>query len=192
VRINRGWWRRIRLRPRAVVWLAPLLALSMGGPVRGIEVVAAVGEHGVIKDSVESPIEGGFTLRFTGAEMWRSKRGVVLVPSLGALTTEEGAYYGWAGAALFVPLGSRWGLVPEVGAGVYEQGDGRNLGGSLEFRSGLEVTYRANDAVRVGVGLYHLSNAGIHDINPGVNSFVLTFGIRPKSRSQVWDTAGLR
>ena len=61
------------------------------------------------------------------------------------MATEENAFYGWAGGALFVPLGARWGLIPEVGVGVYEQGDGKNLGGSLEFRSGLEATYRAND-----------------------------------------------
>ena len=78
-------------------------------------------------------------------------------------------------------------MIPEVGVGAYEQGEGRNLGGSLEFRSGLEATYRANDAVRIGVGFYHLSNAGLHAVNPGVNSLVLTFGIRPGARSQVRD-----
>ena len=160
-------------------------------PGRALELVLTGGEHNVTKDRDNPPFEGGFTLRLTGVEVWRSKRGMVLVPAFGGMATEENAYYGWAGGALFIPLGAHWGLIPELGVGAYEQGDGRNLGGTLEFRSGLEATYRANDAVRVGVGFYHLSNAGLHEVNPGVNSLLLTFGIRPKARSRVWDTAEL-
>jgi hypothetical protein len=175
-----------------VLWIAPLLGLLAGAPARALELVLTAGEHDVAKTRDDPPFEGGFTLRLTGLEIWRSKGGITLVPAFGALATEEDAYYGWAGGALFIPLGARWGLVPELGAGYYEQGDGKDLGGSLEFRSGLEATYRANDSVRIGVGFYHLSNAGLYEVNPGVNSLLLTFGIRPKSRSRVWDTAGLR
>jgi hypothetical protein len=183
------------LRSRATRWLAPALelavVLALVQPARALEVVALVGEHDVSKGD-ETPIEGGFTLRFTGTEIWRSKHGVVLMPAVGAMATEQEAYYGWVGGAFFIPLGARWGLIPELGAGYYERGDGKDLGGSLEFRSGLEATYRPNDTVRVGVGFYHLSNAGLHEVNPGVNSLLLTIGFRPGSRSRVWDTAGLR
>jgi hypothetical protein len=187
-----GRWRRTGLRLREVLWLAPLVVLVAGAPARAIEVVVAVGEHDITRNLDHPPAVGGFTLHLTGTEVWRSKHGLLLVPAFGAMTTEEDAYYGWAGGALFYPLGPRWGLVSELGAGVYHRGRDRDLGGSLEFRSGIEATYRANDTLRVGVAVYHLSNARIHEINPGVNSLVLTFGIRPKPRAQVWNTAGLR
>jgi hypothetical protein len=109
--------------------------------------------------------------------VWRSKRGWTLVPAFGAMASEADTAYGWAGGSLQIPLSSRWGLVPQIGAGVYRQGDGKNLGGSLEFRSGLEVVFRASDALRVGAEFYHLSKAGLHELNPGVNSLVLTFGV---------------
>jgi hypothetical protein len=185
-------WRRVLARPGTVLWIAPLLALLAGAPARAVELVLTAGEHDVGKNRDNPPIEGGFTLRLTGLEIWRSKSGITLVPSFGGMATEEDAYYAWAGGALFIPLGAHWGLVPELGAGYYERGDGKNLGGSLEFRSGLEATYRANDSVRIGVGFYHLSNAGFHDVNPGVNSLLLTFGFEPRARSRVWDTRGLR
>ena len=169
-----------------------VLAIGAGSSARALEVVLTVGEHDVGKDRDDLPIEGGFTLRFTGTEIWHSKHGITLVPAVGAMATEEDAYYGWVGGAFFIPLGEKWGLVPEVGAGDYQRGDGKDLGGTLEFRSGLEATYRASDAFRIGLGFYHLSNAGIYEVNPGVNSFVLTFGFHPKPRSGVWNTAGLR
>ena len=163
----------------------------MGSSAHALEAVLAIGEHDVGKGRYPLPVEGGFTLRLTGTEIWRSQRGVTLVPSFGGLVTDENAYYAWFGGAFLIPLGERWGLVPEFGAGVYEQGDGKDLGGTLEFRSGLEATYRANDSFRIGLGFYHLSNAGVHEVNPGVNSFLLTFGFHPKPRSGVWNTAGL-
>jgi hypothetical protein len=184
-----GW--RANPRQHAVVWLALLFAIGAGSPAHALEVVLTAGEHDVGKNRDDLPFEGGFTLRFTGTELWRSKHGMTLVPALGGLATEEDALYAWVGGALFIPLGEKWGLVPELGAGAYEQGDGKNLGGTIEFRSGLEATYRANDAFRVGLGFYHLSNAGIYELNPGVNSFVLTFGFHPKPRSGVWNTAGV-
>lgn len=188
---KRGRCRRVRARPGAVLWIVALLALLAGAPASAIELVLTAGEHNVGKSSDDPPVEAGFMLRLTGTEIWRSKGGITLVPAFGAMGTEQDAYYGWGGVALFIPLGAHWGLVPELGAGYYEQGDGKNLGGSLEFRSGLEATYRANDSVRVGVGFYHLSNAGVYEVNPGVNSLLLTFGIQPRSRSRVWNTAGL-
>jgi hypothetical protein len=183
VRWNRGkCWRSGR---RAALWLALVVTAGAGSSTHALEVIALVGEHDIGKQRDDLPIEGGFTLRFTGADIWRSRSGIALVPSLGGMATEENAYYGWVGGALFIPLGERWALVPEVGAGAYERGDGKNLGGTLEFRTGLEVGFRASDAFRIGVGYYHLSNAGVYEVNPGVNSLVFTFGFHPKPRSGV-------
>ncbi|MGH7126628.1 MAG: acyloxyacyl hydrolase [Stellaceae bacterium] len=55
-----------------------------------------------------------------------------------------------------------------------------NLGSWWEFRTGAELDYRFADNRRVGVGLYHMSNAGLGKENPGVElaTFVLTVPFR--------------
>jgi hypothetical protein len=54
--------------------------------------------------------------------------------------------------------------------GVYIQGDGNDLGGWFEFRSGIEIGYEAQSGVRYGLSLDHRSNAGIYDENPGLET----------------------
>jgi hypothetical protein len=156
---------------------ASAAACGLPAPASAAEVVLSAGEFDLERASDEGPLAAGIVVRLTGVEVWRSARGISLVPAFGATVSEEDAFYGWAGGALLIPLSERWGLVPQVGAGVYEQGDGKNLGGSLEFRSGLAVMFRASDTLTVGLDFYHLSNAGLHELNPGVNSLMLTFGV---------------
>ena len=57
---------------------------------------------------------------------------------------------------------------------------GIDLGAHCEFRTGAEFDYRFDNLVRLGVGFYHLSNAGIGKQNPGVEmaTFVLTVPLR--------------
>jgi hypothetical protein len=170
------WQSKVRLRLLAI-GAAGLAALLPGASAQAAEVVLSAGEYDVEQARDAGPLEAGIVVRLTDNPVWQSKLGWALVPAFGAMATENDAAYGWAGGALQIPLTNRWGLVPQLGAGVYRQGAGKNLGGSLEFRSGLEVVFRASDALRVGAEFYHLSNAGLHELNPGVNSLVLTFGV---------------
>ena len=66
-------------------------------------------------------------------------------------------------------------MTPGFGISVYEQGDGKNLGGPIEFRSIVEVSHQWPNRRRLALGMYHLSNAGIYDLNPGANSVIVTF-----------------
>jgi hypothetical protein len=63
-------------------------------------------------------------------------------------------------------------------AGYYERGDEKELGGSVQFRSGLELSYRLSPAHSVGAVFYHLSNAGLERPNPGSESLVLFWAWR--------------
>jgi hypothetical protein len=168
------------------------MVVLSSAPGRAVDLALSVGEWDIENNHGDGPVEAGFVLRLTNTVVHRFENGAILVPAFGAMATEENAFYGWAGGAVEIPLGARWLLVPELGAGVYERGDGKNLGGQLEFRSGVAASYRTSEALSVGVQFYHLSNAGVHDVNPGTNSLVLVLGITPRSRSGVWDTAGLR
>lgn len=55
--------------------------------------------------------------------------------------------------------------------GLYFQGNGVDLGGVLEFRSGIEVGYELKSGWRMGLSLDHRSNAELGRINPGLETF---------------------
>ena len=99
-----------------------------------------------------------------------------LSPAFGLMATFEGAFYGYGSFRFDVRVSQPWTLTVHTGAGWYEQGNSKDLGGPVEFRSGLQVARFLADGRRIGVGFYHLSNASIYEDNPGSNSFVLIYG----------------
>lgn len=99
-----------------------------------------------------------------------------LIPAAGVIAIAEGSFYAYSGFRFEIPLGERWMLNPNWAAGLYHHRQGGfDLGGPLEFRSGIELAYRLPNGSRLGLCLYHLSNAGFFDRNPGSESLVLTY-----------------
>lgn len=98
-------------------------------------------------------------------------------PFVGLTVTSDAATYGYAGIALDVFFTPRWVATPTFAAGIYGNGDGKDLGYAVEFRSGLEVAYRFDDYSRVGLSFTHISNAGLDERNPGVESLVLFYSM---------------
>lgn len=96
-------------------------------------------------------------------------------PMIGASGTTDGALYGYAGLSVDVFFGNRFVLRPSVAAGAYHRGNGRDLGGVLEFRSGAELAYRFDDRSRLGVEISHRSNASIYNKNPGEETLMLFY-----------------
>jgi lipid A 3-O-deacylase len=101
----------------------------------------------------------------------------IFKPHVGLFFTTDQAFYGWAGIHTDVYFGRRFVVTPSFSVGGFEEGDGKDLGGPLEFRSALEFAYRFDDASRLGVQIGHLSNASIYDSNPGEEFAVLTYSI---------------
>jgi len=54
--------------------------------------------------------------------------------------------------------------------GLYHRGSGVNIGGPIEFRSGVEVGFEARNGVRYGLSLDHRSNAEIYNTNTGLET----------------------
>jgi lipid A 3-O-deacylase len=99
-------------------------------------------------------------------------------PMLGANVTTDGSLYGYGGFAWDVPLiDNQLYLVPNFAAGAYAQGDGKDLGHALEFRSGIELMYQMVNTHRVGVAINHVSNASIGDKNPGAETILFHYGV---------------
>jgi len=70
-----------------------------------------------------------------------------------------------------------WVLTPSAAVGLWQKGDGKNLGSWVEFKTGAELAYRFADRSRLGVSFHHISNAGLTERNPGEESFELVWSI---------------
>ncbi len=60
-------------------------------------------------------------------------------------------------------------------AGIYSNGDGKDLGSAIQFKSEVNLLYSLSDKTRIGIGSHHISNAGLDSVNPGTNNFYLIF-----------------
>lgn len=98
-------------------------------------------------------------------------------PQVGLMATTDAAAYLYGGLRLDLFLGRRFVFTPQFSAGLYHDGDGKDLGHAVEFRSALELAYRFDDRSRVGVSLYHLSNGSLSDDNPGAEAVSLHYSV---------------
>ena len=100
-------------------------------------------------------------------------------PLLGFLGTTENAFYGYFGLStdLYFFDCKCFLLSPSLAVGAYEDGDQIRLGHTLEFRSGGDISYRFRNNVRVGVGIFHISNAGLGYRNPGSEQIIFKYHI---------------
>lgn len=85
----------------------------------------------------------------------------------GAMGNGDGAFYAYGGITRALHLGE-FRLSPSISVGLYQRGESLDLGSPLEFRSGLLLDRRVLREHRLGLFVYHLSNAGLADRNPGV------------------------
>ena len=98
---------------------------------------------------------------------WGDPLAWVIKPWVGAEATSDGAVYGVAGLLFDFKIGESFLITPSFGAGAYSDGDGKDLGHTIEFRSQLELGYKFENESRFGVAFGHISNASIGDSNPG-------------------------
>ncbi|MEM7357290.1 MAG: acyloxyacyl hydrolase [Acidobacteriota bacterium] len=156
-----------------------LLAVWLALPAAGVALDAkGWALYGGIYDTRadDSPIEAGLEYRWPKLARPKLSEKLSLVPAVGIAGSEDGNAWIYGGLRLDIEAGSRWVVTPQFSVSLYEDGDGKDLGGVLEFRSGLEVAYRYAKGRRLGVLFYHLSNAGLYEPNPGSNSLVLIWG----------------
>ena len=78
---------------------------------------------------------------------------------------------------LFIGDSSNFIFTPSFGAGYYDDGNGKDLGSNIEFRTTLEVSYQLKNKNRIGFSFGHISNANIGDKNPGVEIISLSYQV---------------
>ncbi len=113
-----------------------------------------------------------------GAEYRARPLQYAIRPMFGVNVTTDGSIYGYAGLNWDAELiKDQLYLIPNFAAGLYHKGDGKNLGGAIEFRSGIELAYQLPNAQRIGVAFNHISNASIYGHNPGSETALVTYSI---------------
>ena len=95
-------------------------------------------------------------------------------PITGALITEDAAAYIYTGVQAQYKIGVL-NLTPSFTPGLYHEGDGKDLGHMIEFKSEVQLSLDLSQSSEFGFSYNHISNASIGDKNPGANSYMFNF-----------------
>ena len=97
-----------------------------------------------------------------------------LSPITGVLITADSAGYVYTGVQAQYKIGAL-NFTPSFTPGLYHEGDGKDLGHMLEFKSEVQLSLNLSDSSEFGFSYNHLSNASLGDKNPGANSYMFNF-----------------
>lgn len=147
-----------------------VLVLALAAPARA-EDPAYITVGAGIFDVFDDDTAGDFGLEYRADRLW------LINPKAGIEFTTDGAVYAYGGFNIDLHLGPNLVISPGTAVGAFSEGDGKDLGSVVEFRSGVELAYQFKNRVRIGVGLHHISNAGIGDDNPGAEVLNFTYSI---------------
>ena len=95
-------------------------------------------------------------------------------PVSGFLITGDSATYLYTGIQAEYNIG-KMNLTPSFTPGLYGQGDGKDLGHIVEFKSELQLSFDLLKDSELGFSYNHISNASLGDKNPGANSYMFNF-----------------
>lgn len=149
--------------------LCLLLAL-MGTPVAADEVRLSTGRDGVLSNE-RRPL--AFEVEYRWGQAAGGPR-----PFVGFTMASDQSTMGFVGLGLDLRLGGGLTLTPSLAAGLYRAGVSYDLGFPLEFRSGLELSYRLPDGAALSVGFHHVSNASLGRANPGTEALRVGYTVR--------------
>ena len=97
-----------------------------------------------------------------------------LSPVTGALVTADNAAYIYTGVQAQYKIG-KINLTPSFTPGLYSEGDGKDLGHIVEFKSEIQLSVDLLKNSQLGFSYNHISNASLGDKNPGANSYMLNY-----------------
>jgi lipid A 3-O-deacylase len=97
-------------------------------------------------------------------------------PAIGFLANADGGFFGYGGLYTDIAY-KKLVLTLMGGAGGYEEGDGKDLGGIFQFRSEITLSYQFGNLSRLGIKYGHISNGSTHYSNPSEQDGFITFAI---------------
>ena len=93
-------------------------------------------------------------------------------PITGGFITENSAAYVYTGVEWNYAMGDKLKFTPSFAPGLYHEGDGKDLGHALEFKTEVQLSYSISENTNLGMSYNHISNASLGDKNPGANSYM--------------------
>ena len=97
-----------------------------------------------------------------------------LQPVTGAMITADNATYFYKGFQIQSGDGA-FKFTPSFTPGLYFEGDGKDLGHVIEFKTELQISFEISSNSELGFSYNHISNASLGDKNPGANSYMFNF-----------------
>ena len=97
-----------------------------------------------------------------------------LSPITGLMITADNAGYFYTGIQAQYKIGTL-NITPSFTPGLYHEGDGKDLGHMLEFKSEVQLSLDLSKTSELGFSYNHISNASLGDKNPGANSYMFNF-----------------
>ena len=95
-------------------------------------------------------------------------------PVTGLMFTADNATYIYTGIQAQYNLG-KLNIVPSFNPGLYGEGNGKDLGHIVEFKSEVQLSLNIFENSQLGFSYNHISNASLGDKNPGANSYMFNF-----------------
>ena len=95
-------------------------------------------------------------------------------PVTGFMVTADTASYLYTGIQAEYNIG-KLNLIPSFTPGLYHEGNGKDLGHLVEFKSELQLSLDLSPSTEFGFSYNHISNASLGDKNPGANSYMFNF-----------------
>jgi hypothetical protein len=163
---------------RIIFTLIAVFALIL--PVNSEENNNAFNEHeinfytGMFDFSDDGQRAGLFGMQHQNENLTRNSFLGTLSPITGFMIMENKAGYVYTGVQAQYSIGNL-NITPSFSPGLYGEGDGKDLGHVLEFKSELQLSLDLFSNSELGFSYNHISNASLSDKNPGANSYTFNF-----------------
>ena len=131
----------------------------------------SVGHAGVFDRDLDDPEVVKLEYRF------KPTRFLQLAPGFGVSRAGNNANFVFGFVERDFYVKKHWVVSPNFGAGVFNDSESLNLGYDVQFRSGIRLAYEFENKMRLGVELFHLSNGGLGDSNPGTEPAFLSLSV---------------
>ena len=163
---------------RTIFALTIVFALIL--PVNSEENNNVFNEHeisfytGMFDFSDDGQRAGLFGMQHQNENLTRNSFLGTLSPITGFMITENNAGYVYTGVQAQYSIGNL-NITPSFSPGLYGEGDGKDLGHVLEFKSELQLSLDLFSNSQLGFSYNHISNASLGEKNPGANSYTFNF-----------------
>ena len=165
---------------RAIIFVVATFFLSFNFQANSEELKKLPDEHeinfysGIFDFSDDGKRSSIIGLQHQNENLTRDSFLGTISPITGAMITADNAVYFYTGIQAQYSIG-KIDITPSFTPGLYEEGNGKDLGHIVEFKSEVQLSLNLFENSQLGMSYNHISNASLGDKNPGANSYMFNF-----------------